>query len=61
MPKIPFRYYMLGFRDYLMAGKFPEFDVADAATSFLGLVEQKLAKQPDHIFPIMAELLPAIR
>jgi len=52
---------MLGFRDYLMAGKFPEFDVADAATSFLGLVEQKLAKQPDHIFPIMAELLPAIR
>lgn len=61
MPKIPFRYYMLGFRDFVMAGKFANFDAPDAASCFLRLVEEKLERQPDHIFPIMADLLLAIR
>jgi hypothetical protein len=42
MPKIPFRYYMLGFRDYVMAGKFPEFDVIDAAIRYVGQNQSRL-------------------
>jgi hypothetical protein len=61
MPVIPFRYYMLGFRDFVMAGNFDLLDDSDAASSFLGLVEEMLEKQPEFILPIMAELLPAVR
>jgi hypothetical protein len=61
MPAIPFRYYMLGFRDFVMAGNFDHLQDSDAASCFLRLVEEKLEKQPEFILPIMAELLPAIR
>jgi len=61
MPPIPFRYYMLGFRDFVMNGNFEETWASDAASCFLGLVEEKLTKQPDYILPIMAELLPAVQ
>jgi hypothetical protein len=61
MPEVPFRYYMLGFRDFVMAGKFAHIEDSDAASCFLGLVEDKLEKRPDYILPIMLELLPAIR
>jgi hypothetical protein len=44
-----------------MAGRFEETWASDAASCFLGLVEEKLAKQPDYILPIMAELLPAVQ
>lgn len=37
---------------------FPE--ASDAASCFLGLVIEKLEKQPEAIAPIMPELLPAI-
>src|SRR5208283_1793857 len=60
MPAIPFRYYMLAFRDFIMAGQFDFSYAADAASCFIGLVMQKLEKQPAHIVPIMAELIPAI-
>jgi hypothetical protein len=58
MPAIPFRYYMLAFRDFIMAGQFDFSYAADAASCFIGLVMQKLEKQPAHIVPIMAELIP---
>lgn len=61
MPEVQFRYYMLGFRDFLMAGNFAELEDSDAASCFLGLVEEKLEKQPAYILPIMVELLPTIR
>lgn len=61
MPEMPFRYYMLGFRDFVMAGKFAHVESSDAASCFLGLIEEKLENQPAHILPIMPELLPAIR
>lgn len=61
MREVPFRYYMLGFRDFVMAGKFAHLEGSDAANCFLGLVEEKLEKQPDYILPIMLELFPAIR
>ena len=40
MPKVPFQYYILGFRDHVMAGKFDMFDSSDAASCFLDLVEE---------------------
>jgi hypothetical protein len=61
MPEVPFRYYMLGFRDFVMAGNFAHLEASDAANCFLGLIAEKLEKQPDYILPIMAGLLPAIR
>jgi hypothetical protein len=36
MPPIPFRYYMLGFRDLVMAGRLEETWASDAASCFLG-------------------------
>jgi hypothetical protein len=61
MPQIPFRYYMLGFRDFVMAGEYEDLGASDAASCFLGLVLEKLEEQPNHILPIMPELLPALR
>ena len=61
MPPIPFRYYMLGFRDFVMAVEFEDLGASDAARCFLGLVLEKLEEQPNYILPIMPELLPALR
>jgi hypothetical protein len=61
MPEVPFRYYMLGFRDFVMAGEFDHLGASDAASCFLDLVLDKLEKQPAYILPIMNQLLPAVR
>jgi ribosomal protein L11 methyltransferase len=61
MPAIPFRYYMLGFRDYILAGKFTESFASDAASCFLRLVLVLIEEEPAKIAPIMPELLPALR
>ena len=42
MPEIPFRYYMLGFRDCVMSGGFEPCKNSDAASCFLHLVTEKL-------------------
>jgi len=60
MPEVPFRYYMLGYRDFVMSGKFGQFFDSDAASCFLNLVAQKLEEQPRYIAPIMPDLLPAV-
>jgi hypothetical protein len=60
MPEIPFRYYMLGFRDCVMSGEFEPCHDSDGASCFLHLVVEKLEFQPRHIVPIMPELLSAV-
>ncbi len=60
MPEIPFRYYMLGFRDCVIAKEFGPCDDSDAASCFLRLAAEKLESQPQFIVPIMQGLLPAI-
>jgi len=60
MPEVPFRFYMLGFRDFVMAKNFGFMNASDAASCFLGLVLEKLDKHPPHIIPIMPDLLPAL-
>jgi hypothetical protein len=62
MPPIPFRYYVVGFRDFVVAREFqPGDDGSDAASCFMSLVQQKLDEQRDYILPIMLELLTALR
>lgn len=60
MPEVPFRYYILGYRDYVMAGNFREYDASSAASCFIELVLQKLEQQPRYIAPVMPELLSAV-
>jgi len=61
MPVMPFRYYMLGFRDFVLTGGFDPTWASDAASCFLDLVLEKLEKQPGYILAIIPQLLPAIR
>ncbi len=61
MPEVPFRYYILGFRDFVMAGEFNHLEASDAASCFIRLVLEKLEKQPSYILPVMPQLLPAIQ
>ena len=61
MPEVPFRYYVLGFRDFVMAEDFEHLDASDAASCFLGLVLEKLETQPGYILPIMPQLFPTIQ
>jgi hypothetical protein len=60
VPDVPFRYYMLGFRDFVMAGEFDVPYASDAASCFLGLVLEKLENHPLVIAPIMPKLLSAV-
>ena len=61
MPPVPFRYYMLVFKAYVLAVvETDKSSAPDAARSFLDLVEQKLKTEIDWIAPIMNDLLPAI-
>jgi len=49
MPDVPFRYYILGFRDFITAKQFDFLDGSDAASCFLGLVLEKLENHPKLI------------
>ena len=60
MPEVPFRYYMLGFRDCIMDRDVDFLEASNAASCFLRLIIEKLEKQPQVIAPIMSELLPAV-
>lgn len=60
MPTTPFQYYIFGFRDFVVAGRFAFLDSSDAASSFLRLIEYKLEHQPDDILPVIDELMPAV-
>jgi hypothetical protein len=61
MPEVPFRYYVLGYRDYVMSRNFGFHDAPDAASCFLTLVIHKLEREPRYIVPIMPELLSALK
>lgn len=63
MPAVPFRYYILVYRDYVVSRRPFElnfgFDAPTAASTFLGLILEKLERQPEDIRPVLKELLPA--
>ncbi len=60
MPRIPFQYYMIGFRDSVLSLKHNEFDISTSASSFLNLVRYKLKNDRGDILPIMDTLKTAI-
>ncbi|MBF0368791.1 MAG: hypothetical protein HQL52_04960 [Magnetococcales bacterium] len=60
MPRVPFQYYVLGFRDYLLSEGINRDEMAEGADSFLNLVLDKLTHNPDFILPVMAELMTAV-
>lgn len=61
MPAIPFRYYMLAFRNYLLDPRTVKSNSApDAANCFLGLVLGKLSDSFDDIRPILSEIMPTV-
>jgi len=60
MPEVPFQYYILGFRDFVMARNFERLTASESASCFLELILKKLENHPRHIVPIMPELLSAI-
>jgi hypothetical protein len=61
MPLVPFRYYMLAFRNYVMSKQVLANEMAsDAASCFLNLIIEKLQKDPKAIEPILEDLMPAV-
>lgn len=60
MPRIPFQYYMVGFKDLVASKNFEPSYASDSASCFIGLVLEKLENHPDHILAIMPELLPTV-
>jgi hypothetical protein len=62
MPAVPFQYYMLAFRNFVLSEAALEDELvsADAAHCFLELVASKLTTDPGSILPIVWDLLPAV-
>jgi hypothetical protein len=64
MPPVPFRYYVLALRDFVLSPDLvddhPESWAPDAAAAFLDLVREKLEEEPAAITPVLAELMPAL-
>jgi hypothetical protein len=60
MSQKPFQYYIFGFRDFVLRRDFGFFENSDAASSFLQLILLKLKEQPDHIRPVLSQLMPDI-
>ena len=65
MPPVPFRYYMLAFKDYVLSSRVFEvnfgIDASTAASSFIDLIVGKLSAEPTAIKPILEDLLPAAK
>lgn len=58
MPTSAFQYYVFGLRDFVIRRQFVDYESSDAANCFLGLVLEKLRKEPHTIVPVIDQLLP---
>jgi len=63
MPKTPFQYYVMAFKKVFMSDEcrqllIEEGQAPDAASTFLHLLKSKFREYPEHIAPVMPELLP---
>ncbi len=61
MPKIPFQFFLLEFKDFIEAGKFEKYSDSDAANCFIKLIKEKVENEPEFVLPILAELLPTVK
>ena len=56
MPKIPFQYYILAFRDFVInVNKLDDWK-SDAASCFISLIAEILENKPEFIAPVYYEL-----
>lgn len=61
MAVIPFRYYLLALREYVLSYYVLTTESAsDAASCFLRLVLEKLENFPEQILPVMDVIMPAV-
>jgi hypothetical protein len=62
MPSVPFRFYMLAFKQYVLSplALQDQCEAADAASCFINVVESKLREARGDIEPIIELLLPAV-
>ncbi len=60
MPRVPFQYYMLGFKQFIETRAEHCDDRSDAASCFIRLVAEKLDNTPDFIAPILDRLMPTV-
>ena len=60
MPEIPFKYYMMGFLDFIQKELYEEFDKPDVMNCFVTLVEDKLMNSPDEIMSLIDVIDPTL-
>ena len=60
MPTKPFQYYILGFRDFVLAGNFQCHEASDYASYFFDMVEYLLENNVALIISSMRELMPSL-
>ncbi len=59
MPAVPFRYYIMAFRGYILSEE--SRDDSDAASCYLRLIQQKVSEEPDTISPVMPALIESVQ
>jgi hypothetical protein len=52
MNRIPFRYYVKGYCKCLLSWRFDPFDMSDAASCFLSILEYKIEHDPGSLLPV---------
>ncbi len=60
MPTIPFRYYIIGFKDFLSNENLDDFSKGEAASSLFRIVEFKAEYQKADILPVIRDILPTL-
>ena len=60
MPSKAFKYYVLGLRDFIIAGNFQPHEASDFSSYFLDMIELLLDSETSLISSSMSELMPAL-
>jgi hypothetical protein len=61
MPRVPFQYYVFTMQDFVLRGLFGVCEDSDASSGFIRAISFKLKHDPNHIIPVLPELIPALR
>lgn len=61
MPSKPFSYYILGLKDFIQKGNFPDHEASDFASYFLDMVEHVIESNTSSISANMKQLFPTLK
>jgi len=61
MPSVPLKYYLVGFKDFVTGGRFPEYESSDYASYFLDMIEALLFERSEDIASLKDELVSAAK